>query len=146
MVAGWRGDCDGGGTAWQARSSAHRPARPAIAMPRVTSRHNERVREAMRLARSSRDRRKSGCCILEGEHLIRSYCDRVGSPESLIVVESAAHDADMRSLIDRVPDGRAIEVSAALFAEIAVLPPDVAALAVVRTPQPKLDADPAFAL
>src|SRR5947199_65287 len=37
-------------------------------MPRVTSRDNPRLNEAVRLIASSRDRRKSGRCVLEGEH------------------------------------------------------------------------------
>ena len=54
---------------------------------RVTSRDNPRVLQARRLAQSSRDRRKAGRCVIEGEHLARVYCDRIGPPESLIVVD-----------------------------------------------------------
>jgi hypothetical protein len=49
-------------------------------MQRVTSRQNPRLREASRLLTSSRERRKAGRCVLEGEHLVAVYCERVGPP------------------------------------------------------------------
>ena len=39
-------------------------------MQRVTSRQNPRLREAIGLIASARDRRKAGKCVLEGEHLV----------------------------------------------------------------------------
>jgi hypothetical protein len=49
-------------------------------MQRVTSAHNDRVRDVARLIASSRDRRKSNRCVLEGAHLIDVYLARVGRP------------------------------------------------------------------
>ena len=59
-------------------------------MPKVTARDNPRLSEAARLIASSRDRRKSGKCVLEGDHLVGVYLDRVGAPETLLVVEERA--------------------------------------------------------
>src|SRR5438105_985223 len=56
-------------------------------MPRVSSPQNPRFKETVRLVESSRERRKTGRCVLEGEHLISVYCDRIGPPETLVVVE-----------------------------------------------------------
>src|SRR6185312_4662189 len=103
-------------------------------MPRVVSRENERLREAARLIASSRDRRKSGRCVLEGAHLIDVYCARVGVPETLIVVDERAPSDDIARLVAQVPASRVLVVTRALFAEVATLPPDVGALAVVDTP------------
>ena len=61
-------------------------------MQRVTSRQNERLREVARLIESSRDRRKSGRCVLEGAHLIDVYTARVGAPETLVVVDDRLDD------------------------------------------------------
>jgi TrmH family RNA methyltransferase len=105
-------------------------------MHRVTSPQNPRVNEAARLAQSSRDRRKTGRCILEGEHLVTVYCDRVGPPETLIVADDALAVPAIAALARRVPSADALIVPATLFAAIAALPAEVGVLAVIRTPQP----------
>ena len=78
-------------------------------MPRVTSRHNPRLKEAAALVASSRDRRKAGRCVLEGEHLIGVYLERIGAPETLIVE--------------------------AVFCEVSTLPAAIGVMAVVATPR-----------
>ena len=84
--------------------------------------------------------------MLEGEHLIAVYCDRVGPPESLIVVAEALADERIAALARRVPAANVIAVPAALFAEIAVLPADVGALAVIVTPRPAVPPPARFCL
>ena len=115
-------------------------------MQRVTSRQNPRFREAVRLAASSRDRRKAQRCVLEGEHLIAVYCDRVGPPETLIVTEEALCDARTAALAGRVPAARVLIVPRAMFGEIATSSVDVGALAVVDTPRTVLPPPADFCL
>lgn len=115
-------------------------------MQRVTSRQNERLREVARLIASSRDRRKSGRCVLEGTHLIDVYRQRIGPPETLIVVDDAVDDAGIAPLIARQPPSRTLAVPRALFSEIATLPPDVRALAVVVAPRSPQTAPGSFCL
>lgn len=107
-------------------------------MQRVSSRNNPRVKEAARLIASSRDRRKAGKCVLEGEHLIAVYLDRVGAPESLLVVEEALLTPRIAALAARVPAHDVLAIPAALFAEVSTLPVAVGAVAVVPTPAPSL--------
>lgn len=104
-------------------------------MRRIESRHNERLREVGRLIASSRDRRKSGRCVLEGPHLVDVYVDRVGPPETLVVLDDARGRADVEALLQRVPANRTFVVTRARFAELATSPADVAVLAVVTTPK-----------
>ena len=104
-------------------------------MHRIASRHNERLRDVARLIASSRERRKSGRCVLEGAHLIGVYCERGGAPAMLIVVDDALADPEITQLAARVPPARTFAVSRALFSEVATLPPDVGALAVVTSPR-----------
>jgi TrmH family RNA methyltransferase len=103
---------------------------------RVESRHNARLREVARLSASSRDRRKSGRCVLEGVHLIDVYCTRIGAPETLVVLDESLSRHDVAALVSRIPASRTIVVSRALFDGLATLPADVAMLAVVPTPKP----------
>jgi len=103
-------------------------------MSRVTSRHNPRLALAAQLLSSSRERRKAGRCVLEGLHLIGVYLDRLGPPETLIIVEERLHDPQVRALAAGVPERDVIVVPSAVFAEVSTLPADVGALAVVTTP------------
>jgi len=103
-------------------------------MTRASSLANPRLKEAARLIASSRDRRKSGRCVLEGAHAIESYLSRIGAPETLIVAEDAAGDAAIASLVARVPPARTLAVTRAMLAELTTLPPDIGAIAIVTTP------------
>ncbi len=104
-------------------------------MQRVTSRHNPRLVEAVRLVHSARERRKAGRCVLEGAHAIGVFVGRIGVPETVIVVDDAMGQADIGALLDRIPPARTLTVSRTLFAELATVPADVAILAVVPTPR-----------
>ena len=113
---------------------------------RVESRSNERLREVARLANSARERRKRSRCVLEGVHLVDVYCARVGMPQTLVVLDEAVDRDDVAALVARVPASRTIVVRRGLFSELATLPPDVAVLAVVPTPEPGASAPGRFCL
>lgn len=104
-------------------------------MPRVSSTHNPRLQQAMRLVASSRDRRKAGRCVLEGEHLVGVYLARVGSPELLIVVAERMTDPALQAIAAQVPPADVLIVPAAIFAQLSVHPAAIGVLAVVATPR-----------
>ena len=106
-------------------------------MPRITSRDNPRFKEAVRLIASSRERRKAGRCVLEGEHLVRAYCDRVGPPESLLVAEAALERPALQALLPRVPATRTIVVAGPAWDELGPLPAAAGVVAVVPAPRPQ---------
>ncbi len=102
-------------------------------MPRITSRDNPRLVEVARLLASSRDRRKSGRCVLEGEHLATVYVERVGPPHTVVVAEDRQHDARHAAILAATPARDVLVVPRALFATIATVP-DAGMLAVVTAP------------
>jgi TrmH family RNA methyltransferase len=104
-------------------------------MPRITSRDNPRLKEAARLIASSRDRRKSGRCVLEGTHVIAAYRARYGVPETLILAESSLAAPETHALRSGIPEGRTLIVSASAWPELAQVPAAVGALAIVPTPR-----------
>ena len=104
-------------------------------MQRVTSRRNSRLREAIGLIASARDRRKAGKCVLEGEHLVSVYAERHGAPETLIVSDDALDRPEARALADAHAE-RTLVVPAKLLSELTVLPAGVGMLAVVRALRP----------
>src|SRR5215468_3669989 len=105
-------------------------------MPRITSRDNPRLKEAARLIASSRDRRKSGRCVLEGAHVVAAYCARHGAPETLIVADTAPDTPELGALRAAVPATRTLVVAENAWSELGPLPAGVGVLAVVPTPQP----------
>ena len=115
-------------------------------MPRVSSPQNPRFKETARLVESSRERRKTGRCVLEGEHLITVYCDRIGPPETLVVVEDALDDPRIATLVQRIPPSDVLVVPRRMFSNIAALAADIGVLAVVRTPASTLSAPGRFCL
>ena len=115
-------------------------------MPRISSSDNPRLKEAARLIASSRERRKSGRCVLEGEHLVDVYCRRYGPPESLLVAESAVEWPTVRALLSRVPPARTLIVAESAWAELAQLPAAVGLLAVVAAPVPGVERAADFCL
>ncbi|MEP6655867.1 MAG: RNA methyltransferase [Betaproteobacteria bacterium] len=101
---------------------------------RITSPHNPRLREAARLVASARDRRKAGKCVIEGEHLIMVYAERMGAPEVLIMSEQALQRPAVAALGARFAK-LTLVVPTPVFAELATLPPGIGVIAVVPTPQ-----------
>ena len=116
-------------------------------MQRVTSRNNPRVHEAARLIASSRDRRKAGKCVLEGEHLIAVYLDRVGAPESLLVVDDDAGASRGSPRSSRgCPRTTCWRYRRRSSPKCSTLPAAVGAVAVVPTPAPSLPPPAGFHL
>ena len=105
-------------------------------MPRISSQDNPRLKDAMRLLASSRERRKAGRCVLEGAHLVSVYLTRHGAPESLIVAGSAATKPEINALVAAMPPTRVATIDASAWTELTQLPIDVGVLAVVPAPQP----------
>ena len=114
-------------------------------MRHITSRHNSHLREAAALIASSRERRKSGKCVLEGEHVVATYVERYGAPEILIVTAGAMARPEARALADRYA-GRTLVVPESLLAAAASLPANVGLLAIAATPRPGVLAHAAFSL
>jgi len=113
-------------------------------MPRVSSTQNPRLQQAMRLVASSRDRRKAGRCVLEGEHLVSVYLARVGPPELLIVVAEKMDDPALQAIAAQVPPADVLIVPALIFAQLGVLPAAIGVLAVVATPRGEVPASRRF--
>ncbi|HVE49080.1 MAG TPA: RNA methyltransferase [Casimicrobiaceae bacterium] len=104
-------------------------------MLRIASRNNPKLKEAARLVASSRERRKAGKCVIEGEHLIDAYAERYGAPETLIVADALLARPGIDRLVRRF-DERTLIVSESMFDEMSALPSGVGVLAVVPTPRP----------
>jgi len=105
-------------------------------VPRITSADNPRVKHAIRLVASSRERAKTGRCVLEGEHSLRVFRERHGAPETVIVVESAMEKPALRTVLARIPERDILIVPESVWADFAQIPVAIGVVAVVRAPTP----------
>jgi TrmH family RNA methyltransferase len=104
-------------------------------MTRVVSRQNPRYREVARLVGSSRDRRRSGRCVLEGEHLVGVYLERIGVPDAVVASEDALSRSGIAALLARLPPAHTMIVPQALFDGLGALLPDIGIVAVANAPR-----------
>ena len=68
-------------------------------MKRITSAANVRYKALLKLAHSSRERRKAGLSLLDGIHLVSAYRGHVGMPEEVAVSASASERQEIRDLL-----------------------------------------------
>lgn len=72
--------------------------------------------------------------MLEGEHLVTVYLERVGPPLALVVLEGRDAAPSVATLVAAMPAHQVLYVPRAILAAVAVTSPDVGVLAVVATP------------
>ena len=105
-------------------------------MPRVTSPDNPRLKHALRLISSSRERRKAGLCVLEGANLVDVYLGRHGVPETVVALDDETAEPRLRHVRERVPPSRVLTLAARDWTALTQLPLEIAVIAVVPTPVP----------
>jgi len=108
-------------------------------MRRVTAADNPHFKSLKRLARSVRERRSSGHCLLDGMHLITAYRRHYGPPAEIIVSDSGLARAEIaaylaselgQAAITRLSDGLFDD----LFDDLALVDSPSGIMAVVAQP------------
>jgi TrmH family RNA methyltransferase len=102
----------------------------------IHSKDNPQVKALIKLAGSSRERRRTGTTLLEGEHLVRAYQESGGMAETILASESALARPEIRSFFENVPARSRLVLADALLARVSQLASSAAVAAVVRTPRP----------
>jgi TrmH family RNA methyltransferase len=102
----------------------------------IQSRDNPRVKALLKLAGSSRERRSTGTTLLEGERLVRAYCDSGGIAETIFAAESALAKSGLRALFESAPARARFALADRLVEQISQLVSAAGVAAVVRTPEP----------
>ncbi|HJW24169.1 MAG TPA: RNA methyltransferase [Rhodocyclaceae bacterium] len=103
-------------------------------MKHVQSRDNPFFKELKRLAQSGRERRKSGCTLLDGIHLIEAYEAAVGPVDTLVAGESGIARGEIR---DFVADRDHVVLTDALFRDVGIVDHPSGIMAVARFPESK---------
>jgi TrmH family RNA methyltransferase len=102
----------------------------------LRSRDNPQVKGLIRLATSSRERRRTGTTLLEGERLVRAYQESGGVAETLLASESAFARPEIRRFVEDSPAHGRLVLADALLDRISQLVSAAGVAAVVRTPHP----------
>src|SRR5262245_4468608 len=102
----------------------------------IRSRSNPTVKALVKLAGSSRERRRTGTTILEGENLVRAYRDSGAVAETIFAAESAVADPGIRDLVENAPARERLVFSDEIVARISQLASASGLAAVVRAPEP----------
>jgi TrmH family RNA methyltransferase len=102
----------------------------------IQSRDNPQVKALTRLAGSSRERRKTGTTLLEGERLVRAYWDSGGVAETILASESAFAKPEIRALVESAPAGARLVLADPLLERMSQLVSAAGVAAAVRTPRP----------
>jgi len=105
-----------------------------VGLKHVRSRDNPQVKALIRLAGSSRERRRSGTTIVEGEHLVAAYGDSGHAAELIFVSESAYARPEVRALVEKTRARERLLLADALVERISQLASASGVAAVVRTP------------
>ncbi len=104
-------------------------------MKTLSSRDNPQIKQLIALSQSSRDRKKAGLTVLDGEHLVTAYLDALGTPQSIYIGESAL--GSVSSLLKRLPEDRVALVDDRWMKEASGLDSPAGVIALVPTPQPR---------
>ena len=105
-------------------------------MKSIHSKDNPQVKALIKLAGSSRERRRTGSTLLEGEHLVRAYQESGGTAETILAREGAIARPEVRGFFESVPAKARVVLADALFARVSQLASSAGVAAVVRTPEP----------
>ncbi|MEO7727087.1 MAG: RNA methyltransferase, partial [Burkholderiales bacterium] len=105
-------------------------------MKRLASADNARFKSLLKLAQSSRERKKRGLSILDGVHLVAAYLEHAGSPSELIVSDGGAQNREVLALIEAVAPMEPLLLSEQLFGQLSTVATSTGILATIETPRP----------
>ena len=105
-------------------------------MKRIASADNVRFKALLKLAESSRERKKHGLSLLDGTHLVAAYREHVGLPEHLVISDSGSSHPEVQALIAALAPVTPLLLSDPLFHQLSTVATPTGVLAAVKTPRP----------
>ena len=105
-------------------------------MKHIASPANPLYRSLLKLARSSRERRKQGLALIDGVHLLEAYLAHGGKPQQVLVADSTRSGQEIATLVRRLP-APAVILADALFASLTELESPSGILAAIGIPGPQ---------
>ncbi|WP_137938354.1 RNA methyltransferase [Chitinivorax sp. B] len=106
-------------------------------MELISSRQNNHVKHLVKLHESTRERRKARQTLLEGIHLVQSWCQAGAALQWLIAAESALSHPEIAPLWQQRVD-RHLLLADGLFGQLFDIQPAVGIVAVIAIPLPAI--------
>ena len=103
-------------------------------MKTITSRDNPLFKQLLKLAQSSRERKKSRETLIEGIHLVQTYRQAMGLPKTLVISAGAVRHREVGTLIAQCKPLVPTVLSDPLFHELSTLDTPVGIIAQIETP------------
>lgn len=100
----------------------------------IVSRDNPIFKYQKKLADSARERRAEGKTLLDGVHLIESYCAAFGDPE-LVIIPEGKSSLEATQLMQHLEHVSTIMFPTLMFAELTPVSSSTGILAVIKSPQ-----------
>ena len=100
----------------------------------ITSRDNPIFKYQKKLAENARERRAEGKALLDGVHLIESYCAAFGEPE-LIIIPEGKSSLEATQLMQHLEHVSTMMLPTLMFAELTPVASSTGILAIIKTPQ-----------
>lgn len=104
-----------------------------MAFKHITSRDNPIFKYQKKLAENARERRAEGKTLLDGVHLIESYCAAFGEPE-LVIIPEGKSSLEATQLMQHLEHVSTIMFPTLMFAELTPVASSTGILAIVKTP------------
>ncbi|HEY6094458.1 MAG TPA: RNA methyltransferase [Gallionellaceae bacterium] len=109
-------------------------------MKHITSSDNPFYKSLVKLAGSARQRSISGQALLDGTHLLASCLSAGKTPVHVIVTEPALNDAEIQSLLAKIPSVPLTLLDQSLFAKLSELKSLSGILTLIELPRAGIDA------
>lgn len=103
----------------------------------ISSRDNPFFKDLLKLAGSTRQRKKSAQTLLDGVHLLQAYLHAGGEPLHLLLTATALQDSEIMALLEKTLDVPLTLLDDSLFAELSELKTPSGIIALISQPQPK---------
>jgi len=105
-------------------------------MTTITSRDNPLYKQFLKLAESSRERKKTQRTLIEGIHVVQTYHQALGFPKALVISASGVQNSEIEALVDRCRPLAPTILTDALFHALSALETPVGIIALIETPPP----------
>lgn len=110
-------------------------------MKHISSRDNPFFKELLKLAGSSRQRKKTGQTLLDGIHLVQACLASGHKPQHLLVTETALQDREVAALLKELSGVPLTQFDDSLFAELSELKTPSGILALIEQPGPSVSSE-----
>ena len=101
----------------------------------ISSADNPYFKSVLKLAQSSRERRRAGCSLLDGVHLLQAYQLHCGAPHQVIVSRSGAANPEIQTLLQSLAGITPWQLNDGLFKELSSVATPTGVIAVIKTPR-----------